>query len=337
MDVRTGVGVGSFEGSSELEAVRLSDGNRIECDFAVVGVGVMPRTDLAERAGLDVQNGIRVDERLEASVPGIFAAGDVANARHPIFGPIRIEHWANALNQGPAAARNMLGAEHPYDRVPYFFSDQYDLGLEYSGFASGADRVVFRGDLESREFIAFWLSDGRVAAGMNVNTWGVSEAIQSLVRGQLEVDVEHLTNPAFPLEDLGTERPTRGRPKRSAREFLRQGPTFSKRFAAARFGRADKTPASELGPGEARVLQMDGQKAACYRDDSGDLHAVSAVCTHMGCLIDWSDADKTWDCPCHGSRFDSDGRVIQGPAKKPLEEVHVAATEKAAATTRESA
>jgi len=334
VEVLTGVGLMAFEGTGKVERVRLTSDRAVDCDFAVVGVGVAPRVGLAERAGLDVENGIRVDERLEANVQGVFAAGDVANARHPLYGHLRVEHWANALNQGPAAARNMLGADRPHDRVPYFFSDQYDLGLEYSGRASGSDRVVFRGDPESRDFIAFWLRDGRVTAGMNVNVWEVTEAIQSLVRGQVEVDVDQLTDPSFPLEDLGTERPTHARPKRSAREFMRQGMTFSKRLVQARFGSADKAPASELAPGDARILQVNGQKAACYRDDAGKLYAVSAVCTHMGCLIEWTGDEKVWGCPCHGSRFGPDGRVLQGPAKKPLEEVQVTAVEKAAASTR---
>ena len=121
--------------------------NAIDCDFAVVGVGVTPRTELAERSGLTVDNGIVVDELLATSAPAIFAAGDVANAHHPFYGTrIRVEHWANALNQGPAAARAMLGKGTAYDRLPYFFSDQYDVGMEYSGHATDWDRIVFRGD-----------------------------------------------------------------------------------------------------------------------------------------------------------------------------------------------
>jgi nitrite reductase/ring-hydroxylating ferredoxin subunit len=270
-----------------------------------------------------VRNGIVVDERLETSVPGVFAAGDVANARHPLFGELRIEHWANALNQGPAAAANMLGLGRAYDRVPYFFSDQYDLGMEYSGYASGSDRVVFRGDVEGREFIAFWLRDGRVAAGMNVNTWGVTEAIQSLVRSQVEVDVDRLADPSVALEDLTADRPAPPTPRRSAGSFLRQGVSFPKRLLQARLARGDDTPADEMAPGEARVLQIDGDKAACYRDEQGELHAVSAVCTHLGCLIEWNASEETWDCPCHGSRFDVAGRVLRGPAKKDLAEIEV--------------
>ena len=194
VDFRGGVGLERFEGAGSVERVVLADGSSVDTDLVVVGVGVMPRTQLAEAAGIEVENGIVVSDRLESSVPGIFAAGDVANAFHPLFGRrLRVEHWANALNQGPAAARNMLGADAPYERVPYFFSDQYDVGMEYSGFATDWDEVVFRGDTAKREFIAYWLKDGRVLAGMNVNVWDVNEKIQELVRSGEPLDREALS------------------------------------------------------------------------------------------------------------------------------------------------
>jgi 3-phenylpropionate/trans-cinnamate dioxygenase ferredoxin reductase component len=150
-----------------------------------------------------VDNGIVVDERLETGVPGVFAAGDVANARHPFYDEaIRVEHWANALNQGPAAARNMLGEAAAYERLPYFFSDQYDLGMEYTGFARAWDRVVFRGDTAKREFIAFWLVEDRVVAGMNVNVWDVTDPIKALITERVSVDDRRLADPEVPLEEL---------------------------------------------------------------------------------------------------------------------------------------
>jgi 3-phenylpropionate/trans-cinnamate dioxygenase ferredoxin reductase subunit len=198
-----GTGVDAFEGDGAVERVRTSDGREVECDFVVVGVGVQPRSQLAAQAGIAVDDGILVDEHLRTSVAGVFAAGDVANARHPFYGErVRVEHWANALNQGPAAARAMLGGSAAYDRVPYFFSDQYDVGMEYSGFARTWDRVVFRGDPSAREFIAFWLTGDRVVAGMNVNTWDVTEVIQRLIRGRVAVDDRRLSDPDLPLEDL---------------------------------------------------------------------------------------------------------------------------------------
>ena len=143
-----------------------------------------------------------VDARLETSVPGIFAAGDLANQLHPRLGRLRVEHWDNALHQGPAAARGMLGSGDAYARLPYFFSDQYDVGMEYSGYASADDRVVFRGDPATREFIAFWVRDGRVQAGMNVNVWDVAEPIQALIAAGGAVDLARLADPDVPLSEL---------------------------------------------------------------------------------------------------------------------------------------
>ena len=198
-----GTGVEAFEGGEQVERVRTTDGRKLDCDFVVVGVGVEPRTRLASKAGLELDNGIVVDELLQTSAPGVFAAGDVANARHPLYGEhLRVEHWANALNQGPAAARNMLDGHMPYERLPYFFSDQYDVGMEYTGFVRSWDRVVFRGDPESREFLAFWLVEDRVAAGMNVNVWDVIEDVQRLIRDRVTVDDRRLADPDVPLAEL---------------------------------------------------------------------------------------------------------------------------------------
>ncbi len=204
VDLRTGVGIASFEGGSGgVERVRLADGSTLDCDFVVVGVGVTPRTALAEQAGIAVNNGILVNDRLETSEPGVFAAGDVANAIHPFYRRlIRVEHWANALNQPATAARAMLGKEASYDLLPYFFSDQYDVGMEYSGHATEWDEVVMRGDPAARELIAFWLLDGRVVAGMNMNVWDVTEPIKTLIHSRQAVPVERLRDPGVPLDEL---------------------------------------------------------------------------------------------------------------------------------------
>jgi 3-phenylpropionate/trans-cinnamate dioxygenase ferredoxin reductase subunit len=203
VEMLMGTGVEAFEGDEAVERVRTSDGRVIECDFVVVGVGVQPRIQLSAQAGIDVDNGILVDEHLETNVPGVFAAGDAANARHPFYRErIRVEHWANALHQGPAAARNMLGHTDHFDRLPYFFSDQYEVGMEYSGFARDWDRVVFRGDPATREFIAFWISDGHVVAGMNVNVWDVNDAIRVLIRERVTADDRRLADPDVPIDQL---------------------------------------------------------------------------------------------------------------------------------------
>jgi 3-phenylpropionate/trans-cinnamate dioxygenase ferredoxin reductase subunit len=199
-------GVEALEGDGSVSAVRTANGRRIECDFVVVGVGVLPRVKLAEAAGLTVENGVQVDAGLATSAPNVYAAGDVANAWHPFYQRhIRVEHWANALNQGPAAARAMLGNAVSYDRIPYFFSDQYDVGMEYSGYATEWDEVVFRGDREGGEFVAFWLADGCVVGGMNVNVWDVNEHVQALIRSRQPVNAEALRDTDTPLESLASE------------------------------------------------------------------------------------------------------------------------------------
>jgi 3-phenylpropionate/trans-cinnamate dioxygenase ferredoxin reductase subunit len=201
--VLTGHGVEGFAGAGSVERVVLTGGRAIECDLAVVGVGVEPRTELAAAAGLAVDGGVLVDAHLRTSAPDVFAAGDVASVEHPLLGGrVRVEHWANALNQGSAAARSMLGRGEPYTRLPYFYSDQFDLGMEYSGHARHWDEVVIRGSTETRELIAFWLDGGRVVAGMNANVWDVTEPIQALIRSGARVDTARLGDAGVPLEEL---------------------------------------------------------------------------------------------------------------------------------------
>jgi 3-phenylpropionate/trans-cinnamate dioxygenase ferredoxin reductase subunit len=203
VDLVLGDGVVGFEGNGAVGRVRTESGRVVECDCVVVGAGVTPNVELAQQAGLATDNGILVDERLETSAAGIFAAGDVANHQHPFYRDrLRVEHWSNALNQGPAAARAILGSQHAYAEIPYFFSDQYDVGMEYAGRAQPGDRMVIRGDRESGEFICFWLRDGVLTAGMNVNLWDVNEHIQALIRARTRVDVAALTDPGTPLESL---------------------------------------------------------------------------------------------------------------------------------------
>ena len=199
----TGAKVTAIEGHDRATGVRLEDGTVIAGDLVVVGVGAEPRTELARAAGLAVDDGVLVDQYLESSADGVFAAGDVASATHPLYARrLRVEHWDNAKRQGRAAAANMLGSQTAYERVPYFYSDQYDIGMEYTGFAPSWDRVVVRGDPADKEFVAFWLRDGRVAAGMNVNTWDVAPAIEALIRSRATVDPDDLADAVRPLTDL---------------------------------------------------------------------------------------------------------------------------------------
>ncbi|MEV6941410.1 FAD-dependent oxidoreductase [Streptomyces sp. NPDC051172] len=191
-------------------AARTDDGEEHPAHDVLAAIGAAPRIGLAEAAGLEIADrahggGVVVDDRLRTSDPDIYAAGDVASFPHTLFGThLRVEHWANALNGGPAAARAMLGRDVTYDRVPYFFSDQYDLGMEYSGWAPAGsyDEVVIRGDAGKRQFISFWIKDGRVLAGMNVNVWDVTDPIQKLIRSKTQVNTEALADPHVPLDSL---------------------------------------------------------------------------------------------------------------------------------------
>ena len=212
---RQGVEFTLGEGVAEITstAVVTSSGVSLPADLVIVGIGAVPNTRLAEEAGLEVGNGVLVDQALCTSDPEIFAAGDVANVQHPLLGRrIRVEHWANALNGGPDAARSMLGRDVVYDRVPYFYTDQFDLGMEASGDWTGDyDDVVYRGkdpaayvsgESDDLEFIAFWLSGGRVVGGMNVNVWDVTDDIQALIRSGKPVNKDHLADPGVPLSSL---------------------------------------------------------------------------------------------------------------------------------------
>jgi len=189
---------------STATGVRLADGTLIGADAVVAGIGATPRTELAEQAGLEIGNGIVTSAALRTSDPDIFAAGDVASAFHPLLGHhMRVEHWANALKQPAVAAAAMLDQDAAYEELPYFYTDQYDLGMEYLGHVEGGyDQVVVRGDLEAREFIAFWLKDGRILAGMNVNIWDVTDSIKNLIRSGHPVNADALGDPGTSLEDL---------------------------------------------------------------------------------------------------------------------------------------
>jgi 3-phenylpropionate/trans-cinnamate dioxygenase ferredoxin reductase subunit len=182
--------------------LRLGDGSTVTADAVLVAVGAAPNIGLAENAGLAIaEGGVLVDASLRSSDPDIYAVGDIAAAQHPFFGTrIRTEHWANALKQPAVAAAGMLGKHAEYAELPYFFTDQYDLGMEYVGHAPEYRRVVFRGDVAGREFVAFWLdADNRVLAGMNVNVWDVLDDVKALIRSAAPVDPERIADPAQPL------------------------------------------------------------------------------------------------------------------------------------------
>jgi 3-phenylpropionate/trans-cinnamate dioxygenase ferredoxin reductase subunit len=204
--LRTSVVVESIVGANgRASGVTLAGGETIDADLVLIGVGAVPNIELAKAAGLATDNGVLVDESLRTSDERIFAAGDVANSYHPAIGQrLRSEHWANALNGGAAAGRSMLGQNVSFDDIPYFYTDQFDLGMEYSGYGpltKGAT-IVYRGNRAAREFIAFWIAEGRVVAGMNVNVWDVNDGVQALIRRGRTVKPAELADESIPLESL---------------------------------------------------------------------------------------------------------------------------------------
>lgn len=204
VDLRTSVGVERIVGRDRAEGV-VVDGQTLPADLVLIGVGAAPDTRLAESAGLQTLNGILTDASLRTSASDVFAAGDVANAFHPVLSRhLRSEHWANARSAGKVAARSMLGLEASLDGIPYFYTDQYDLGMELSGYAPlmGEAEVVVRGDVDRREFIAFWIDAGRVVAGMNVNVWNVNKGVQALIRSGRSIDPAKLRDEDVPLDAL---------------------------------------------------------------------------------------------------------------------------------------
>lgn len=197
------IGVTGFEGDGRVTGVRLSNDRVIPADLVVVGIGAIPRVELAREALMEVDNGIVADEYLKTPTEDIWVAGDVAAAFHPRYGErVRVEHWSNAIHQGETAAKNMLGQNVAYDRLPYFYSDQYDLGMEYTGLARNWDEVVFRGDTDKREFLAFWLEDGKVTAAMNANIWDQTDNLRALVEADVVVDKAKLTDASIAITDL---------------------------------------------------------------------------------------------------------------------------------------
>ncbi|SIN76999.1 NAD(P)/FAD-dependent oxidoreductase [Agromyces cerinus] len=206
VELRTSVVVTEITGEQgRATGVRLDTGERFDADLVLVGVGAVPNLDLARNAGAAIGSGVLTDAALRTDLPNVYAAGDITEAYHPLAEMrLRSEHWANALHGGAAAARSMLGLAVTYDDIPYFYTDQYDLGMEYSGFGplSRGAEIVYRGDPAAREFISFWVSGGRVVAGMNVNVWDVNEAVQGVIRRGNPVDPARLADERIPLEEL---------------------------------------------------------------------------------------------------------------------------------------
>jgi 3-phenylpropionate/trans-cinnamate dioxygenase ferredoxin reductase subunit len=209
--------VAAFEGAGRVERVRTKRGRILACDLVVAGIGIVPNSELLAGAGAAVDNGVLVDALCRTSLPDVFAAGDVANHLHPLFGRLRVEHWNNGFQQGRAAARTMLGGTQPYDYVHSFWSDQYEHLIEYVGFAARWDRVVFRGDPDSRKFLGFFLQDGTLRAAMGLNrggdpddpkTDGELKRVASLIRARVPVDPQRLADEGLELPRVAAEEPS---------------------------------------------------------------------------------------------------------------------------------
>src|SRR5215211_7937109 len=202
--------VAAFEGAERVERVTTQRGHRIECDFVVVGLGTQPATDLLAGTGVEINNGILVDEYLRTGVEGIYAAGDVANHYHPVFKRhIRVEHWQNALKQGPAAARNMLGENEPYGEIPWFWSDQYEHNLQYAGFHTEWDELVVRGSMDERNFTAFYRTRGRILAAVAVNRGKDLRRSMPLIKAREPIDAAKLCDLDVDLRELASVAGTR--------------------------------------------------------------------------------------------------------------------------------
>jgi 3-phenylpropionate/trans-cinnamate dioxygenase ferredoxin reductase component len=212
VDLQMATSVAGFRGSGgRVQAVLTSSGTEIPAEFVVVGIGALPNKALAEGAAFAVEpgptGGVLVDDALRTKDPDVFAVGDVASAYNPLLGKhIRVEHWANARNAAPFAARAMLGQQVSYDRMPYFYTDQYDIGMEYTGYVEpgGYDRVVTRGDVSGERFVAFWLLDGRVQAAMHVNEWDAMKPLRTIVTARPQIAPDRLADADVSLEELAT-------------------------------------------------------------------------------------------------------------------------------------
>ena len=195
--------VATFEGDGRVQRVVTNRGRRIECDFAVVGIGVDPEVEFLAGSGIKTDDGVLVDEHCRSSVAQIYAAGDVANHHHPLLGRrVRVEHWQNAMQQGAAAARSMLGRLEAYDPVHWFWSDQYDVNLQYAGFAREWDQVVVRGKLEDPRFIAFYLNHGRIDAAVALNRSKDLRRAMPLIKARSVVDPNQLADEDVDLHNL---------------------------------------------------------------------------------------------------------------------------------------
>lgn len=311
VDLRCGVSIETIAPSGNGALIRTRSGQTIEADAVIVGIGIAPNADLAKASEITVGNGIRVDEFCRTDAPGVYAAGDVANHYHPLFGRrMRVEHFDNATRQGAAAAMNMLGMRTSYQDPHWFWSDQYGHNLQYVGHAHGWDEMVIRGSIEERSFVAFYLDHGKITAAFGLNRGADILAVKSLLSARVAVDTAVLQDEAVDLETLagdGAEVEAAGddggdgAPAGTPGEFVR----------AARSG--------QVGEGAVRRFIVAGIELAVARV-KGKVYALHNLCTHLACpLSSGKIRNDKLHCLCHGSVFDpATGEPTNPPATRPV-------------------
>lgn len=308
VDVRCGVSVVAIEDSASGVTVTTSDGEKVKGDVVIVGVGINPNVDVARATEITVGNGIRVDEFCRTSAEGIYAAGDVANHYHPLFDRrLRVEHFDNANRQGAVAALNMMGVRTGYDDPHWFWSDQYCHSFQYVGHADCWDDIVIRGSIEDRDFLAFYMVDGKIVAALGLNRGGDILVVKSLLSSDIGISAEILKDENVGLEEM-------------QRDNLAESEGVSGIDMATSDNGGDYKRAARSGQvpeGKVRRFVVDGVEIAIARLD-GKVYAIHNLCTHMGCHLASGRVEHNGlTCLCHGSVFNlRTGEPINPPATK---------------------
>lgn len=309
VDLRCGVCVESIAQTASGVIVKTRDGDSIEGDVVVVGIGIVPNVDVAKATEITVGNGIRVDEFCRTTAPGIYAAGDVANHYHPLFDRrMRVEHFDNATRQGAVAAMNMLGFRTRYEDPHWFWSDQYDHSLQYVGHAERWDDIVVRGSIEDRDFVAFFMLDGKIAGAFGLNRGGDIMVVKSLLSGKVAVDAQELRDEDFDLGELIAQD---SEVEESADEGSAAVQTDGDYHRAARSG--------QVREGSVRRFVVQNTEIAVARLN-GKAYALHNLCTHLACHLSSGKVENNGlTCLCHGSIFDlASGEPINPPASRPV-------------------
>lgn len=307
--LRCGVSVDSIVQSGSGVVVRTRGGESIEGDVVVVGIGIVPNVDVAKATEITVGNGIRVDEFCRTTAPGIYAAGDVANHYHPLFDRrMRVEHFDNATRQGAAAAMNMIGVRTKYEDPHWFWSDQYEHSLQYAGHAEGWDDVIVRGSIEERDFVAFFMQNGRIVGAFGLNRGGDIMVVKALLAGAVAVDAQSLRDEDVDLSALIADD---GAAEEVAAEATTATETDGDYHRAARSG--------QVREGSVRRFLVQGVEIAIARLN-GRAYALHNLCTHLACHLSSGRVESSGlTCLCHGSIFDlATGEPINPPATRPV-------------------